>query len=49
MPSETTTLAPIQFRLGGIPVGVVVPESQVTESTIPPDPADITAEQKVNL
>jgi len=33
-------------RLGGIPVGVILPEVQPVECTIPPDPADPTSETK---
>lgn len=33
-------------RLGGIPVGVILPEIQPVEKCIPPDPADLDSETK---
>ena len=36
-------------RLGGIPVGVVAPETHPVETTIPPDPADLSSESKVGV
>ena len=35
------------FRLGGIPVGVIVPEVRPIEKIVPPDPADPSSETKV--
>ena len=37
------------FRLGGIPVGVIVPEVRPVEKVVPPDPADLNSETKVNM
>eukprot|EP00111_Clytia_hemisphaerica_P003152 TCONS_00008959-protein len=34
-------------RLGGIPVGVIVPEVRPVEKSVPPDPADPTSETKL--
>ena len=36
-------------RLGGIPVGVVLPEVQPIEKVTPPDPADPISEAKVTI
>ena len=35
------------LRLGGIPVGVIVPEVRPVEKIVPPDPADPSSETKV--
>lgn len=36
------------FRLGGIPVGVILPEVRPVEKIVPPDPADPTSETRVS-
>lgn len=35
-------------RLGGIPVGVILPEVRPVEKVVPPDPADPTSETRVS-
>lgn len=37
------------FRLGGIPVGVILPEVRPVEKIVPPDPADPTSETRVSF
>ncbi|XP_065065476.1 acetyl-CoA carboxylase-like isoform X2 [Rhopilema esculentum] len=47
MAGWATTVVCGRARLGGIPIGVICPETRAMESHIPPDPADPSSETKV--
>jgi len=47
--TKTVVLLLHEFRLGGIPLGVIAVETRTVEVTIPADPANLDSESKVSL